>query len=186
MIISQYASDIANIIHRGGVVAYPTEAVFGLGCNPLDQQAVNRLLAIKNRSVDKGLILIASNLEQLSAYIALPNERIRNTLLKTSSKPITWLVPTSEFTPNWITGKYSSIAIRITQYVPCRELCDACAHPIVSTSANLSSHPPATSFQEVQQYFDGKIDGMLNASIGKRSSPSEIRDIMTGNIIREG
>ena len=186
MLISKNPNDIAKIIQQGGVVAYPTEAVFGLGCNPTNQAAVRRLLDIKQRTVDKGLILIAENIEQLSDYINLTSADITNKLLLKEQKPITWLVPSTATAPRWITGKHKSIAIRISQHPACQALCRVCGHSLVSTSANPAQQAPARSKQEVIAYFNHTIDAIFDAPIGEHRTPSEIRDSQTGEIIRKG
>ena len=106
----------ANIILSGGVIAYPTEAVYGLGCNPLDTLAVIRLLELKKRSADKGLILVAAHLDQLTAFINIPSEDIRQKLLKTWPGPITWILPVKPGIPGTLTGVHSSLAVRVSSH----------------------------------------------------------------------
>lgn len=184
MLISQDAQELATLIQHGAVVAYPTEAVFGLGCDPGNEAAVKRLLTIKQRAIEKGLILIASHLDQLAGYIE--TTEIPKQLFSSQQKPITWLVPAIAATPDWITGKHNTIAIRISQHPACQTLCDACGHPLVSTSANPAQQVPAKTKQEVITYFDNTIDAIFDASIGEYRKPSEIRDSQTGDIIRKG
>jgi L-threonylcarbamoyladenylate synthase len=171
--------------NEGGVIAYPTESVFGLGCDPLNQKAVYKILQLKNRSADMGLILIASNIEQLVPFIDISPQQ-KKQLKKTTTAPITWLVKASKYTPEWITGKHSQIAIRITQHPVCQQLCGLTNYPLVSTSANPSGLRPAKNNLQVIRYFGNSIDFLLPGKTGGRDRPTEIRDLGTDKIIRKG
>ena len=184
MLISSNATKIANVIQQGGVVAYPTEAVFGLGCDPDNQKAVERLLKIKQRSVEKGLILIASEFEQLSNYLLPLSQSLKDKVLATWPGPITWLLPTTSNTPQWITGQHSSVAVRVSSHPACQQLCKALGKPLVSTSANPSQQMPAKTIQMVSTYFQQDIDAIYDAPLGKNKSPTEIRDAISGKKIR--
>lgn len=185
MLISSDATKIAEVIQQGGVIAYPTEAVFGLGCDPRNQQAVERLLEIKQRSMDKGLILIAAEFEQLSNYLIPLNSSLKNKVFATWPGPVTWLLPASSHTPNWITGKHSSIAVRISSHPACQQLCHAFAQPLISTSANPSQQLPAKTIQAVVGYFQDTVDAIFDAPIGEKAMPTEIRDGLSGRVVRE-
>lgn len=185
MLISKSSTDVAKIIHHGGVVAYPTEAVFGLGCDPANEHAVKQLLQVKKRPIEKGLILIAADIEQLSAYISPPSDSLASKLLS-KDKPTTWLVPALSTAPQWITGEHQMIAVRITHHSASQTLCQACGHPLVSTSANPSKQLPAKTKQTVIAYFNSIIDAIFDAPVGKQQSPSEIRNSQTGDVIRKG
>jgi len=174
----------AATCNEGGVIAYPTESVFGLGCDPLNEQAVYKILQLKNRSIDMGLILIASDIEQLTPFIDITAKQ-RKQLTKTT-KPITWLVKPSNYTPEWITGKHNKIAIRITLHPLCKQLCERTNYPLISTSANPSGHKPAKNRLQVFNYFGNSIDYLLPGKIGKLNKPTEIRDLETNKIIRKG
>ncbi|MFW5444072.1 MAG: L-threonylcarbamoyladenylate synthase, partial [Methylococcaceae bacterium] len=130
-------------IDAGEVIAYPTEAVYGLGCDPLNQEAVYKLLAIKKRTVEKGLILIASSLSQLEPYLEL-NDEITSRIQASWPGPVTWIIPAQPWVPNWLTGAHSSLAVRVTAHPIAQQLCEENMGPLVSTSANTSSYPPAT------------------------------------------
>ncbi len=176
----------AGVIHRGGVIAYPTEAVYGLGCDPLNSIAVSRLLAIKHRPMHKGLILIASRLEQLHAFIAPLDEASLAQLQKTWPGPYTWLLPARTDTPRWLRGEHQSIAVRVTAHPLAAALCEATGHALVSTSANPSSLPPARQALKVRKYFPHQLDAILTGNIGAATSPTSIRDWATKKLIRPG
>ncbi|WP_392552419.1 Sua5/YciO/YrdC/YwlC family protein [Orbus wheelerorum] len=171
----------------GEVIAYPTEAVFGLGCDPDNKNAVLTILSLKNRPIEKGLILIASNFEQLIPYIDQSKITSQQKKIMLNSWPgaVTWIVPKNSNTPYFLTGQFDSIAIRVTDHFLVSKLCTLFDKPIVSTSANLSGQDPCRTMAEVETQF-GIDFPVLQGEIGKRKNPSEIRDIKTGQIIRQG
>lgn len=182
----QLASVIQALVQQH-VVAYPTEAVFGLGCDPDSEVAVMRLLALKQRPVEKGLILIAADYQQLAPYIddSLLSEKQKATMFATWPGPVTWVMPARPTTPSWLTGQFTSLAVRVSAHPLVRELCQAFGKPIVSTSANLSGLPPCRSAQEVLAQF-GETFPVLPGETSGRQNPSEIRDVLTGHLIRQG
>lgn len=169
-------------IQNGEVIAYPTEAVFGLGCDPLNQQAVEKILSLKQRPVEKGLILIAANESQILPYIqeTYLNEAI---IQSWQSKPITWVFPASEKAPKWITGDFDSIAIRVTQHPTVKKICEKLNSAIVSTSANPSGEAPAKSCQQIRDYF-GEAIFCLDEALGNLQQPTEIWHAQTGKRLR--
>jgi len=177
-----------RVVQQGGIIAYPTEAVFGLGCDPLNPDAVLRLLALKRRSIDKGLVIIASSIEQLKPFIAPLNTKQRNTLSASWPGPVTWLVPAKPETPVWLKGRHDTIAVRVTNHPTAAALCRSVGHALVSTSANRSGLRPAKSPLQVRNYFakqgNQAIDKIVMGALGKETKPSTIKDLATGNIIR--
>ena len=172
------------VIQHGGIVAYPTEAVFGLGCDPLNRSAVERLLAIKQRSMEKGLILIAADYSQLEPFIGeLPEARLKQVLASWPG-PHTWLFPVSAQTPRWLCGAHDSLAVRVTRHPLAAALCRCCGSALVSTSANISGHPPACSTLKVQQTLGHEIDYILHGDTSGLRKPTAIRDGLTGQAIR--
>ena len=174
----------AQIVHAGGVVAYPTEAVWGLGCNPFNETAVRRLLALKNRPVGKGLILIADSIDVFEPLLEDITTAQRRKLEVTWPGPNTWLVPHGNLLPSWIVGGFATVAIRVSAHPIARDLCHAVGGPIVSTSANPSGKAPALSSLSVKRYFGADLDGSLNGAIGNAKAPSSIRNLITGQVIR--
>lgn len=174
-------------LRQQSVIAYPTEAVFGLGCDPDSQHAVETLLALKQRSVDKGLILIANDYQQLKPYMLDENLSFeqRRQMFSCWPGPVSWLVPASKKTPDWLTGRFSSLAVRVCGHPVVQKLCRAFGKPLVSTSANLSGAEPCRSAAEVLTQFGTNFPVLLGQTSG-RLNPSEIRDIITGEIIRQG
>jgi len=174
----------SRILQAGGIVAYPTEAVYGLGCDPLDPHAVMRLLAIKQRPWQKGLILIASQRHQLEPYLEPLDTRITRKLDDTWPGPVTWLLPARPEVPRWLRGEHATLAVRVTDHPVAAALCEAFGGPIVSTSANLAGHEPARSPLRVQCELGGEVDYILHGPLGELAKPTEIRDAGSGRIIR--
>ena len=173
-----------QLLRQGGVVAYPTEAVWGLGCNPFNLDAVERLLDLKQRPMEKGLILIAANIQQLEPFIYHLDDLQRQRLKNTWPGPNTWLVPVNDMVPYWLSGHFNSIALRVTAHPVAAGLCRAFGGPLVSTSCNPQGRAPARSIHEVNRYFGGELDAITSGQVGKRANPSCIRDLLTGEILR--
>lgn len=189
--IDTFYLNMQNILmqlRQGAVIIYPTESVFGLGCDPDNELAISTLLKIKNRSWKKGLIIIAANYRQLIKYIddSFLHEQQYSRIFLHHSVPITWLVPAHINTPYWLTGTSSFLAVRIIRFEPIRRLCLAFGKPLVSTSANLSGFPPARTISEVcNQLGKYKLCMMQNSILGGFPYPSKIRDIISGKLIRK-
>mgnify|MGYP001813218746 FL=1 len=179
---SQNVRYAARLISRGGVVAYPTEGVFGLGCLPDDGKAVARILDIKNRDVSMGLVMIVSDPSQLAGWTDLEPNELR--LDSTDDRPVTWIVPAADQVPAWIKGKHDSIAVRQTTHPIARSLCALVDSPLVSTSANLSGRAPARNAFILRREFGALVDYIVPGDCGSAAGPSEIRDMKTGKILR--
>lgn len=180
-------SDVLQALQQEEVIAYPTEAVFGLGCDPDSEKAVNALLALKQRPWQKGLILIAANYEQLKPYVddAALTDSQRETIFSVWPGPVTWVIPTRPETPRWLTGSFDSLAVRVTDHPLVQQLCSQYGKPLVSTSANLSGQEPCRTTEEVKIQFGSSLP-VLAGLVGGRLNPSEIRDALTGKQFRQG
>jgi L-threonylcarbamoyladenylate synthase len=176
----------ARWIRAGGIVAYPTEGVFGLGCLPSDRDAVLRLLAIKQRRVQKGLVLIAASLEELAPLIELPEAPMRSSILATWPGPVTWVLPARRTAPWWITGRRDTLAVRVTAHALARALCARIGGPLVSTSANVSRRPPHRRLIPLRRELGALVDYVLPGPLGDSSRPTAIRDGRTGRTLRAG
>ncbi|MCL4720688.1 MAG: Sua5/YciO/YrdC/YwlC family protein [Gammaproteobacteria bacterium] len=174
----------AQLIRSGGVIAYPTEGVFGLGCRPDDHRAVARILALKERPVTAGLILIAASLEQLAGWIAPEAREARR--LSATDGPVTWLVTAGFRAPGWITGGRDRIAVRVTRHPVAAGLCRASGMPLVSTSANRRGRPPARTAVAARLRFAQEVDLIVGGSVGGLAGPTEIRDARDGAVRRPG
>lgn len=178
---------IINALQQNRVVAYPTEAVFGLGCNPYCIGAIEHLLTLKQRSKEKGFILIAPSLAFFADFVDFSQlsaeEKAR--LATISSRAITWTVPAKSNVSPYIRGNFSHLAIRLCQHPDVVTLCEAVGYPLISTSANLSGQTPAKTAQEVRQQFGGDFP-VLDGNVGGAVKPSEIRQLVDNRILRQG
>ena len=174
----------AFVCNHGGIISYPTESVFGLGCNPHDLAAVEKLLNLKSRPIEKGLILIAANLEQLQPYILAPADLLRKATEK-QIFPTTWLVKPSALTPYWITGQHEKLAVRITQHPITKRLCEQLDYPLISTSANPGGKHPAKSSLKSRIYFADGVDYYISGNTGSLKNPTQIIDFETNKVIRK-
>ena len=167
----------------GGIIAYPTESVFGLGCDPKNESAVNKLLSIKNRSLDMGLILLGHSTKGIDDWLNLSNQQME-TLLTPTKKPTTYLIPVTHEVPRWIIGKHSSLALRISTMPIIKALSEILGCPIVSTSANTHGQQPLQTREQVQKEFSEALDYIVEGDCGAFNKPSTIVDITTGKEIR--
>jgi len=171
---------VVNSLKTGKVIAYPTEGVWGLGCDPSNEQAISRLLKIKGRSENKGFILIGSSLKQFSKFIEV--EKYKNKLLEKWPGPHTWLVPPRPEISKLIIGNNEKIALRLSSHKPVVELCEEFKGAIISSSANKEGAPTPESAEEIKGIFpDIKA---LKGELGGLNKPSKIQDILTGEVIR--
>ena len=177
---------LAERLRAGAVIAYPTEAVWGLGCDPNNRIAVERLLALKQRDPKKGLILIAGDLSQVEPFLFDLSSQQRQTLSQSWPGPNTWLVPAETTAPTWIRGQHSSVAIRVSAHPVVQALCKAFGGPLVSTSANVQGMPAALTTTELDGYFGTQLDAIAPGELGEASAPSIIRDLISGAIVRPG
>jgi L-threonylcarbamoyladenylate synthase len=170
------------------VIAYPTEGVFGVGCDPDSVQAIQRLLEIKQRAKEKGLILIAASYEQLLPYI--DESQLSEAQLKTIHAswpgPVTWVMPVSERVSGFVSGQFDTVAVRVTDHPLVLALCLEYGKPVTSTSANLSGQPPCMTTNEVYQQLGDSGVVVLEGETGGRDKPSEIRDARSGKVLRQG
>ncbi len=185
-VITLDTHEAAQRMRAGEVIAYPTEAVYGLGCDPRNERAVRHLLALKHRSPDAGLILIADRFEYFTPFIGEVQPDQLQRAMATWPGPVTWLFPRAPSVPDWLAGKHPAIALRLTAHEVCRQLCVEFGGAIVSTSANPTTQPAPKSAAKVAEYFPQGLAGIVQGELGGRELPSEIRDLLTGNTLRTG
>ncbi|MGL4475614.1 MAG: L-threonylcarbamoyladenylate synthase [Shewanella sp.] len=183
-----HPSGSASLLLQGGVVAYPTEAVYGLGCDPDNERAVQRILAIKQRPWQKGLILVAANLEQLRAYVDFSKLTAEQLAFAASHwpGPFTFIMPTLTTTSSLLRGEFRSIAVRISAHPVVQSLCLELGKPLVSTSANLAGEAPVVLADDIVNQFDGQIDALILGELGGSLQPSTIMDAISGQVLRQG
>lgn len=180
----QAVKEAAAVLRQGGVLAYPTEAVWGLGCDPFNGRAVQRLLLLKKRDPSKGVILIASSIDQLKPWLTGLSAEKMAVLEQSWPGPNTWLVQDNGYTPELIRGKHAKVALRVTNHPWVVALCEAFGGPLVSTSANTAGEPPLMTFDAVSSAFGEDVDAVLNGPLGGLERPSRICDLETGEVLR--
>lgn len=176
--------EAAVLLRQGGVIAYPTEAVWGLGCDPFNSRALQRLLLLKQRDPSKGVILIAANIEQFKPWLTEVTPAQQKVLEDSWPGPQTWLVKNNGYTPGLIRGKHPQVALRVSNHPCVVALCEAFDGPLVSTSANTAGQPPLLAYEEIEQVFGGDVDLVLNGTLGGLDRPTRITDLVTGEVLR--
>jgi L-threonylcarbamoyladenylate synthase len=173
-----------RVLATGGVILYPTEGVFGLGCRWDNADAVSRIIALKGRGVAKGLILLINSLDQMRHFLILDgvDERV---IQSTWPGPVTWVIPASNRAPAWLTGRQKSLALRVSNH-PLSRFLTGSVGPIVSTSANPAGRPPARTNLRARAYFPRGVDYVVPGPLGGSRGPSEIRDALSGKVLRKG
>ncbi len=169
---------------QGGVIACPTEAVWGLSCDPRNERACMALMALKQRDWRKGLILVAADFEQLQPYVELPSNNALKRATATWPGPATWVFPARQEVPLWLSGNQDTIAVRVTAHPVLRALSKRYGSALVSTSANPAGREPARSASEVRLYFKDRLDAILPGQLGGLAKPTTIRDVSSGHILR--
>lgn len=174
----------ANVLLNGGVITYPTEGVYGLGCMPDEIAALARVLLLKQRDTRKGVILIAAAADQLEGWI--DDSALRSLPNPDPSQPITWVAPPGPLATPIFRGANAGMAVRLTTHPIAHSLCDAVESPLVSTSANLSGQPTARNRFVLRRQFMRRVDYIVPGDCGPAAGPSEIRDLLTGKVLRAG
>lgn len=189
--LGQQARDRAiEALKCGDIIAYPTEAVWGLGCDPFNAAAVNKLLFLKGRPVSKGLILVAAHLDQCDVITRhLPSEQVNRLKvscqqIEPSQRATTWVVPNNDSMPSWITGQFDTVAIRVSCHPVVAQLCHAFGHMIVSTSANPQGQPAAINQYEAEIYFSNRVQVYVEGDLGRQQQTSELRHLVTNEVLR--
>ncbi len=175
----------AQAIQAGAVIAYPTEAVFGLGCDPQNPLAVETILNIKRRPVEKGMILLASSVDQIEPYVIWTEAQRAQaeSIWANSEQATTLLIQASEYTPEWVRGRFEKVAVRVTHHPIAKALCEEVGHPIISTSANRAGQPALEHAWQIQLQLKSEVDGVLSGVCPARN-PSTIMDLETAQVLR--
>ncbi len=177
--------EAARAMQEGKIVAYPTEAVYGLGCDPFNMDAVTRLLQLKHRGIRKGFILLTDSWDRVKHLVEPIAPNLLAHIHGTWPGPVSWAFPATDEVPMWIKGAHRSVVIRVTNHPIARALCQTYGGPIVSTSANLHGFPPARDERTVSMTFGNELATIVPGKVGDLSRPTEIRDAVTGEVLRE-
>ena len=178
------AHELRAFLRHGGIIAYPTESCYGLGCDPRNHAAVKKILKLKKRPQAKGLILVAANFQQLRPYITPLSSEQLTRALSVWPGPHTWLIPARHSCPPWLTGKHASVAVRITAHPGCARLCENASMALVSTSANISGGKALRSARDCHKLFGNRVK-VISGKVGGQRKPSTIQDFVSGKVIRK-
>ena len=163
-------------LKAGGVIAYPTEGVWGLGCLWTNEDAINEILRLKQRPLEKGMIVLCSRLSDIESFLLPLTEQNITQIEEDYSHPVTWILPCKLSVPESVRGQHSSIAVRFSRHPQVQDLC-AAVGPIISTSANPTGLAAAMSILDVRHYFHDQLSYILPGELGGYSKPSEIRTL---------
>jgi L-threonylcarbamoyladenylate synthase len=180
----QSTEQAVQVVQQGGILVYPTEGVYGIGCDYRNQQAVEQLLKLKQRPVSKGLILIASHVQQILPLIKPARRSHLARALKTWPGHHTWVFPKSPLVPDWISGAFDTVAVRVSAHPPVKALCDQLKSALVSTSANISGQMTVESCQDLIRIWGDQVDYYLDLPLGDKRTPSAIRMASDGSSFR--
>ena len=172
-----------HAVSKGAIFGYPTDTIWGFGCHPLLAGSVNRILQIKNRSPDKGVILLSSRVEYCAAYVDVDAKQLQSVQFA-RNHPTTWLIPASEFCPPWIRGNNSTVAIRVTEHPLLQILCNRLEAPVVSTSANRTGKATARNSVQMRKQFGDELDFIVTGFTTGANQPSEIKSLITDTSLR--
>ena len=175
---------LIRYLKQGGVIAYPTESCYGLGCDPKNKYAVKKILRLKKRSRSKGFILISSKISHLRAYMKDLSEIQKKEMMDKWPGPHTWLVPASNYCPSWLRGGSHNIAIRLPGVKSTLNLLNSINFPITSTSANLSHKQSIKTLRACKNLFKSKVK-IIDGNIGSEKKPTTIQDFVSKKIIRK-
>lgn len=183
---SRSTDEALTVLSAGGVIAYPTEAVYGLGCRAELPGSVERIRKLKDRDPAQGVLVLVDDLARVGDWLQPLSPEQEERLTLSWPGPITWLIPAADACPRWLRGESDRLAVRIPEHELCRRLCRELGTPMVSTSANPAGQPPARCATEVIAFFPQGLDLVLDAPLGGRSKPSSIHDLVTGEVVRPG
>ena len=176
-------SESVNYLDTGKIIAYPTESIYGIGCDPYNYDAVQKIYKIKNRPNDKPMILIASDMKQIENLIDY--NAINQSVIESWPGHTTWLLPASSACPEWLYEKDSrKVAIRVSAHTTVASICNNFKKPIISTSANKSMDDPIMEIEKIKDVFNKDIDFIVEGCLGNEPNPSVIMDLETGKMIR--
>ena len=176
-------ANLRTHLRRGGIIAYPTESCYGLGCDPRNPRALEQLIQLKGRDAAKGLLLIADHIKRLQPFMRPLNATDLARMQRAWPGPVTWVVPASAACPPLLTGGRPTIAVRVTAHPDAARLCRSLGIALVSTSANKSGKKPAKTAAECRRIFGAQVQ-VIAGRIGPRRRPSTLIDLATGTVLR--
>jgi len=173
----------AHIIKNGGVIAYPTDTIYGLGCDPYNPDAIENISDIKQRPSGKQFILLAGHIDQIKPLLLLDKQQEKT--ITQDTEPTSWIINASQNAPAWLTDDNKTLTIRISKNNEVQRLCRALGHTIISTSANISGCAPAKNALELHKFFHQKVDKILISNTQLTGKPSKIIRLCDNYVIRQ-
>ncbi|MDK1024527.1 MAG: L-threonylcarbamoyladenylate synthase [Gammaproteobacteria bacterium] len=176
----------SRILRQGGIIAYPTEGVWGLGCLPWNEPGARRILQLKRRPESKGMILVAASIAQVSDYLEGLEQNQLKLLAESWPGPVTWLVPDNGTAPSWIVGDHDTVALRVSAHPVIQSICGQIKSALISTSANLAGRAPAKNSLQIRRNFGASLDYIYPGELGRLRKPTEIRHLLANCVVRQG
>ncbi|MFC1528534.1 L-threonylcarbamoyladenylate synthase [Candidatus Latescibacterota bacterium] len=180
--------DAVTVLKNGGIVVYPTETVYGIGCDPLNRAAYERIHRLKKRNDDKQMLLLACSLSQVEQFAGRLADIPSRLAREFWPGPLTMVINTLSEIPEYLYGNSGGVAFRVTSHPVAASLANNSGYPITSTSANISGYPPVSNYEEALKMFGKEAEIVLENSIPFSGTPSTIIDLTSDEpkIIREG
>ena len=175
--------DLKKLYFKDQIFAYPTEGVWGIGCNPFSEKAVKKLILLKKRPKNKGIIILGGSMEQLTPFTEHLDEKLKKRMYSKWPGPHTWLVSSSSRTPKWLLGPTGLIALRLSSHKTVIKLTETLGMPICSTSANLSGNEPAKDSNEIRTFFKDKVL-IIEGELGSLKKPTPVQDLESKEWLR--
>ena len=166
-----------EILKTGGVILYPTDTIWGLGCDATNQDAVKKVFAIKQREESKSLVTLVSDLDMLARYVETIPEAALD-LIEVNDAPMTIIYPKAIGLASNVVAEDGSVGIRIPMNEFCRQLCFKFRRPIVSTSANISGENPPKGFKDIDPQIKEAVDYVVHPSMEEKNSTHRASQII--------
>lgn len=159
--IEKEVKKTGSILQSGGIIMYPTDTIWGIGCDASRQESVQNIYQIKQRTDFKSMLVLVDGISMLENYVeSIPSQALE--ILEKASKPTTIIYPGARNLAANLLAPDGSIGIRITSDPFCRKLIEFTAHPIVSTSANISGEPSPANFHQIKTSIRAQVDYVVN------------------------
>lgn len=176
--------ELVDILNKGGIILYPTDTIWGLGCDATNDEACKRLMELKHRSAEKSFIVLVDSIQLLEKYTTEFPE-VCYDLIDTAVRPLTIIYPSVRYLSDEVKAADGSVGIRVTTDPFCKEMIRKFRKPIVSTSANFSGEPSPTCFNDISEDLKSKVDGILMERLDEiRKSPSQVIKIGLDSTIK--
>lgn len=155
--LSQDIEECLKILRKGGLILYPTDTIWGIGCDATNEAAIEKIYRLKKRDEKKSMIILVSGVEEIKRYVSQPSKKILD-FLATHKKPVTAIFENGIHLPWLLINKDGTVAIRIVKDDFCKELISKSGTPLVSTSANVSGKKYPLNFEEISNEIKNGVD----------------------------